>query len=145
MALIRRVNRGPAAAPERTTVREIESWLLTEALGEEDLLELFESLAWRLVAIGGWRPLRTGIALHEGDVFFGNVGAPERLDFTVIGREVNAASRVEALSKSLGRPILITAPVAERLACPLEPPGTHRLKGLANAVTLFAPRQEPSS
>ncbi len=98
-----------------------------------------------LAAIGGWQPLRTGIALHEGDVFFGNVGAPERLDFTVIGREVNAASRVEALSKPLGRPILITEPVANRLDCPLEPLGEHRLKGLAEAVTLFAPRQKPSS
>jgi adenylate cyclase len=48
-----------------------------------------------LAAIEGWRPLRSGIGLHEGDAFFGNIGAPERLDFTVIGRAVNGASRVE--------------------------------------------------
>jgi len=42
-------------------------------------------------------------------VFFGNMGAPERLDFTVIGKAVNTASRVEALTKVLGRPVLVTA------------------------------------
>ncbi|MGF1625763.1 MAG: adenylate/guanylate cyclase domain-containing protein, partial [Alphaproteobacteria bacterium] len=72
-----------------------------------------------LAAIAGWQPLRSGIALHEGEVFFGNVGAPDRLDFTVIGRAVNTASRVEALCKPLGCPLLITAPVAARLSRPL--------------------------
>ncbi|MGF1562572.1 MAG: adenylate/guanylate cyclase domain-containing protein [Geminicoccaceae bacterium] len=84
-------------------------------------------------------PLRTGIALHLGEVFFGNVGAPERLDFTVIGRAVNTASRVEALSKTLGRPLLITAPVAALLSCPLEPLGEHALRGVGQPLALFAP------
>ncbi len=92
-----------------------------------------------LAAIPGWRPLRSGIALHEGEVFFGNVGAPERLDFTVIGRAVNAASRVEALSKTLARPILLTEQVAARLTRPLEPLGIHPLRGVAEPVALFAP------
>lgn len=92
-----------------------------------------------LAAIPGWRPLRTAIALHEGEVFFGNVGAPERLDFTVIGPAVNAAARVEALSKSLGRAILITEPVARNLARPLEPLGEHALRGLAKPLSLFTP------
>ena len=55
-----------------------------------------------LARIAGWQPLRFGIALHEGDVFFGNVGAEARLDFTVIGGAVNAASRVEAMTTTLG-------------------------------------------
>ena len=92
-----------------------------------------------LSGIEGWRPLRTGIALHEGEVFFGNVGAPERLDFTVIGRAVNVAARVEALTKVLGRPILVTAPVAARLARPLESFGAHDLRGVAEQVEIFAP------
>ena len=87
--------------------------------------------------IAGWRPLRTGIALHDGEVFFGNVGAPERLDFTVIGRAVNAASRVEALSKSLGRAILVTEPVARLLDRPLEPLGQHELRGLAAPISIY--------
>lgn len=92
-----------------------------------------------LQAISGWHPLRTGIALHEGDVFFGNVGAPERLDFTVIGRAVNEASRVEALCKSLGRSILVTEPVARRLDHQLDDLGEHTLRGVAKSVSIFSP------
>lgn len=92
-----------------------------------------------LARIEGWRPLKSGIALHDGAVFFGNVGAPGRLDFTVIGPAVNAASRVEALSKNLGRAILITEPVARLLSRPLEDLGEHRLRGLAKPLGLFSP------
>lgn len=91
-----------------------------------------------LVAVPGWNPLRTGIALHEGEVFFGNVGASARLDFTVIGRAVNAASRVEGLCKTLGRSTLITAPVAQRLGIPLEPLGEHRLRCLSEPLALYS-------
>lgn len=94
-----------------------------------------------LEAIDGWRPLASGIALHEGRVFFGNIGAPERLDFTVIGAAVNEASRVEALTKQLGRPILITEPVARRLARPLDDLGRHSLRGVAAPVAIFSPTQ----
>lgn len=87
--------------------------------------------------VPGWRPLLTGIALHDGEVFFGNVGAPERLDFTVIGRAVNAASRVEALSKSVGRSIVVTEPVMRLLDRPLEPLGEHELRGLAAPISIY--------
>jgi adenylate cyclase len=90
-----------------------------------------------LASIDGWRPLRSGIALHEGEVFFGNVGAPARLDFTVIGRAVNATSRVEALCKSLGRSILVTQPVAQHLNRPLEELGEHALRGLSGRIAIF--------
>ena len=93
-----------------------------------------------LAAIEGWRPLRSGIALHDGEVFFGNVGGPGRLDFTVIGPAVNAASRVEALSKELARPILITAPVARLLSAPLEDHGEHALRGLSRPMGIFSPK-----
>ncbi len=92
-----------------------------------------------LAGIPGWRPLCSGIALHQGDVFFGNVGAPERLDFTVIGRAVNEASRVEALTKVLGRPLLITQPVAMLLGSGLDGLGSHDLRGLARPMAIFAP------
>ena len=98
-----------------------------------------------LAAIPGWRPLRSGIALHQGEVFFGNVGAPERLDFTVIGRAVNEASRVEALTKVLGRPLMVTAPVAALLDTPLDALGEHELRGLARPMAIFAPALSPSS
>ncbi len=90
-----------------------------------------------LAAIEGWRPLRSGIGLHEGDVFFGNIGAPQRLDFTVIGGAVNGASRVESLSKQLGHAIVLTAPVAERLAKRPKSLGRHTLRGMAEPVEIF--------
>ena len=86
----------------------------------------------------GWRPLRSGIALHLGEIFFGNVGAPERLDFTVIGRVVNEVSRVETLTKELNRSILITEPVAQLLNRELENMGNHELRGLSGEITLFS-------
>ena len=87
----------------------------------------------------GWKPLRTGIALHEGDVFFGNIGAPERLDFTVIGSAVNEASRVEALQKTLGRSLLITAAAARHLDLPLDDLGEHGLRGVDGKIRIFSP------
>lgn len=91
-----------------------------------------------LVHVDGWRPLRSGIALHLGEVFFGNVGSPERLDFTVIGRAVNEASRVEALTRELGRSILISEPVAHLLDRNLEDLGSHQLRGLSGRVNLYS-------
>jgi len=88
--------------------------------------------------IDGWRPLRSGIALHMGEVFFGNMGAPERLDFTVIGRAVNEVSRVEALTKELGRPVLVSEPVARLLERELENMGSHQLRGFSGRVALYA-------
>jgi len=106
----------------------------------ESLEELSASPPPELARIPDWAPLRSGIALHEGEVFFGNVGAPERLDFTVIGRAVNATARVEGLSKSLGRTLLVTEPVARRLSRPLEDLGEHPLRGLGRPVRLFSPK-----
>ena len=95
-----------------------------------------------LAAIDGWNPLRTGIALHEGEVFFGNVGTADRLDFTVIGRAVNETSRVEALSKSLKRSILVTEPVARRLNVSWEDLGRHSLRGVTEPVTILSPMHD---
>jgi len=97
-----------------------------------------------LPSVAGWRPLRSGVALHAGDVFFGNVGAPDRLDFTVIGQAVNVASRVEALTKSLGRPILVTEAAARLLPATerdgLLDMGRHALRDMPEPVQIFAPQ-----
>ena len=108
-----------------------------QALGAVEALNAQPPKA--LQDIAAWHPLRTGIALHEGDVFFGNVGAPERLDFTVIGRAVNEASRIESLCKELGRPILATEPVARRLSGEMDHLGDHPLRGVAKPVSIFSP------
>ncbi|MFC0238960.1 adenylate/guanylate cyclase domain-containing protein [Rhodopseudomonas telluris] len=94
-----------------------------------------------LADVEGWRPLRAGIALHEGEVFFGNIGAPNRLDFTVIGPAVNEASRVEALQKTLGHNILITAAAARHISLPLEPLGEHPLRGVAAPMAILTPHE----
>jgi adenylate cyclase len=76
-----------------------------------------------------------GVALHIGDVLYGNVGSANRLDFTCIGPAVNLAARIEALSGEIDRTILASADFA--LQCPQEieqgaltPLGTFTLKGV---------------
>jgi adenylate cyclase len=93
-----------------------------------------------LATIGGWRPMRAGITIHEGEVFFGNIGSPGRLDFTVIGPAVNEAFRVEALQKSLGRDIILTEAVSCHINCELELLGAHRLRGVEEPMRVFGAR-----
>ncbi|TAJ26465.1 MAG: adenylate/guanylate cyclase domain-containing protein [Reyranella sp.] len=63
----------------------------------------------------GQQPLRFGLALHIGEVMFGNIGASQRLDFTVIGPAVNYAARLEKACAATGRSIVLSQPVAELL------------------------------
>ncbi|MDH2384456.1 adenylate/guanylate cyclase domain-containing protein [Bradyrhizobium sp. CER78] len=81
--------------------------------------------------------LRAGIVLHEGEVFFGNIGAPDRLDFTVIGAAVNEACRVEALTKTIGRDLLMTEAVARHLPHDVEHLGEHQLRGVSARMAVY--------
>jgi adenylate cyclase len=85
-----------------------------------------------------WEPLRTGIGLHLGEVFFGNIGAPRRLDFTVIGEAVNIASRIEGLCKPLGRTVLMSKTVADLLGTGIESLGFQNLQGMEKPEQLFS-------
>jgi adenylate cyclase len=74
------------------------------------------------------------IALHAGDVTYGNIGTADRLDFTVIGPAVNEAARLEGLCKVLGKPILISkafVQAAEAVREPLLSVGRHPLRACA--------------
>ena len=82
--------------------------------------------------------IRFGVGLAAGEVVYGNVGAPDRLDFTVIGPAVNRAARLESLTKELGVPLLMTAPFAGCLGRPVRSLGMHRLKGLPEPVEVYA-------
>lgn len=74
------------------------------------------------------------VALHLGDVLYGNVGALDRLDFTVIGPVVNEASRMEGLCDALGVNLILSEPLARAGGVPegydLKPLGAHALRGL---------------
>jgi adenylate cyclase len=88
----------------------------------------------------GDEALRFGIALHVGDVLFGNIGAADRLDFTVIGRTVNEVTRIERLCRTLGRPLLVSASFARECSCrPLASLGRHVLAGVAEPQEIFVP------
>lgn len=83
------------------------------------------------------QPLRAVAALHVGEVFHGNIGAEDRLDFTAIGPAVNLVARLEALAKGLGRDLILSAPFARLCAAPTVPLGRHAVKGLATAIEAF--------
>ncbi|MET3910500.1 adenylate cyclase [Bradyrhizobium sp. S3.3.6] len=85
-------------------------------------------------------PLNYGIGVHVGDVMYGNIGSTSRLDFTVIGPAVNMASRLEALTKQIGKPVLLSRDFAE-LVTPefeLERVGQHAVRGFSEPIELFA-------
>ncbi|MGY3235669.1 adenylate cyclase [Bradyrhizobium sp. USDA 4448] len=88
----------------------------------------------------GRAPLNYGIGVHVGDVMYGNIGSTSRLDFTVIGPAVNMASRLEALTKQVGKPVLLSRDFAE-LVTPefaLERVGQHAVRGFSEPIELFA-------
>jgi adenylate cyclase len=80
-----------------------------------------------------------GVGLHWGELAYGNVGSADRLDFTVIGRTVNLASRMESLAASLSLPVLATAEVAAAEPEAWQRVGAFPVKGVAGAVEVFAP------
>jgi len=80
------------------------------------------------------------VAAHLGRVQFGNVGAGNRLDFTVIGSAVNEASRIEALSDELDHHLLVSeafAAAATQCTGRLISVGRHRLRGVSRDQELF--------
>jgi adenylate cyclase len=76
-------------------------------------------------------PMPFGLALHVGEVAFGNVGSRTRLDFTVIGPTVNHAARLEELTKPLGRTVLASGAFAACIDAGLVPRGRHALRDVA--------------
>jgi adenylate cyclase len=85
----------------------------------------------------GLPPLAFGVALHLGEILWGNVGAADRLDFTAIGPAVNLVSRLEGLCRPLGRTVLISGAVATETSATLMPLGTHALRGIASPCAVY--------
>ncbi len=87
----------------------------------------------------GEPPLEFGLALHVGEVLFGNVGVPERIDFTAIGPAVNEAVRLEGLTKTLGRRIVVSNAFSQLLPLDWEALGETALRGVESARRVYAP------
>ena len=81
--------------------------------------------------------LEFGIGLHRGDLTYGNIGTTKRLDFTVIGSAVNEAARIESLSKTLSRQILISSAFGESVPDPMISLGHHTLRGVTGEREIF--------
>jgi adenylate cyclase len=108
--------------------------------GEEILLAV-DALNRDLVA-RGHEPLRIGIGIHSGPAIVGSIGSPQRLEFTAIGNTVNVASRVEGLTKTVGKPMLITEAVRNRLSdrSSLQELSPQQVRGVRDPVLVFAPQ-----
>ena len=86
------------------------------------------------------------LALHVGDVFYGNIGSKDRLDFTVIGPAVNEVSRILAMSRSVEQDVLISASFADALGSAMRRRlvsiGRFALRGVAQPQELFTPEPD---
>jgi len=97
-------------------------------------------------AVAGLPTTQVYLALHVGDVFYGNIGSKDRLDFTVIGPAVNEVSRILAMSRSVEQDVLLSAsfanavgPVMRRRLVSL---GRYALRGVAQPQELFTPEPD---
>ena len=87
-------------------------------------------------------PLEYGIALHVGDVTYGNIGTGNRLEFTVIGDAANRAARIESMCKTLNEPLLLSAEFAACAPGRATSLGLHSLKGIDEPQEIFALRDK---
>ncbi|MBX2831040.1 MAG: adenylate/guanylate cyclase domain-containing protein [Rhodospirillales bacterium] len=90
----------------------------------------------------GLPPLRFGVGLHYGEVVYGNVGGKHRLDFTVMGVAVNRTARLEALTKQIGTPLLMSDVLAQHIVEPTIYCGDFDVKGVAEPLKVHALQSE---
>jgi adenylate cyclase len=80
-----------------------------------------------------------GLALHLGDVMYGNIGSDTRLDFTVIGPAVNLTARIESMCRELGRQLLLSSDFVWAGKVAAQSVGTFSLKGVGADQEIFVP------
>lgn len=91
--------------------------------------------------------LKSGIGIHAGEVVAGYLGSAERLEFTVIGHNVNVAARIESQAKSPKPPLLFSAEVAQRLdsALTVKEVGMAALKGVGDEMMLYTAEEKATA
>jgi adenylate cyclase len=89
--------------------------------------------------------VRFGLALHVGDVLYGNIGSGNRLDFTTIGPAVNLAARLEKLAGQLGRTVVASRQFATHCGDAFAPIGRFAVAGFADEQTAFGLHDEASA
>jgi adenylate cyclase len=104
----------------------------------EALDRVAEATARRAEA--GEPSIQVALALHHGEVTYGNVGVPGRLDFTVTGPAVNEVARLEGLSKQLGHPVVASAAFAGLMPEEMVSLGRHALRGVSAEHEVFTLR-----
>ena len=84
--------------------------------------------------------LSFGVGLHFGEVLYGNIGSETRIDFTVLGKAVNIAARIEGLCGKLGEPILFSQEIADHLSESVSLAARETLKGNDAPSAVYRPR-----
>ena len=90
--------------------------------------------------IGRAHGISFGLALHLGEVLYGNIVSGNRLDFTCIGPAVNLAARLEKVAAGLGRAIVLSADFAQFASVDLEPLGEFAVAGFSAPQKAFGLR-----
>jgi adenylate cyclase len=114
----------------------------------DDALETVDEAHAALAALNqrrtgaGELALEFGLALHVGEIAYGNIGGAGRLDFTVIGPAVNLVARLEGLTSKLGKRVVLSEAVASATRRPIERLGVFELKGVPGVAAAFAPKLE---
>ena len=145
----RRTNRCLTSGTCKCTICMLATFAFDEAdqaqtcrLALDAAVEAMEALEERNKArvVLGLPTVSVDLALHVGEVLYGNVGAADRLDFTVIGPAVNEVARIEKLCDLLDRKILVSAPFASAAGhCDgrLESLGNYVPRGVSEAKEIF--------